>query len=52
MAMNADESAAMLERAEALGALHIIGHELRFNPNRRLIKSLVESGAIGDVRVS
>lgn len=50
MAMNADESAAMLERAEALGLLHIIGHELRFNPNRRVIKSLIDSGAIGDVR--
>ena len=50
MAMNQAESAAMLERAEALGALHIIGHELRFNPNRRKIKSLIESGAIGDVR--
>ena len=50
MALNADESAEMLERAEALGALHIIGHELRFNPNRRAIKSLIESGAIGDVR--
>jgi len=50
MAMNADESAAMLERAEALGLLHIIGHELRFNPNRRKIKSLIDSGAIGNVR--
>ena len=50
MAMNAEESAAMLERAAALGLLHIIGHELRFNPNRRVIKSLIDSGAIGDVR--
>lgn len=50
MAMNQDESAAMLERAEALGKVHIIGHELRFNPNRRRIKSLIDSGAIGAVR--
>lgn len=50
MAMNRDESAAMLERAEAAGRLHIIGHELRFNPNRRKIKSLIDSGVIGDVR--
>lgn len=50
MAMNRDESAEMLERAEAAGLLHIIGHELRFNPNRRKIKSLIDSGAIGDVR--
>lgn len=50
MAMNRDESAEMLERAEASGLLHIIGHELRFNPNRRKIKSLIDSGAIGDLR--
>ena len=50
MAMNQDESAAMLEMAEAAGLLHIIGHELRFNPNRRKIKSLIDGGAIGDVR--
>lgn len=50
MAMNADESANMLETAEALNKLHIIGHELRFNPNRRKIKSLIDEGYIGDVR--
>ena len=50
MAMNQDESAEMLETAESLNRLHIIGHELRFNPNRRKIKSLIESGAIGAVR--
>ena len=50
MAMNQDESAEMLETADALGKLHVIGHELRFNPNRRKIKSLIESGYIGDVR--
>ena len=50
MAMNEDESAEMLETAESLNKLHIIGHELRFNPNRRRIKSLIEEGAIGTVR--
>jgi len=40
MAMNRDESANMLATAETLNKLHIIGHELRFNPNRRKIKSL------------
>ena len=50
MAMNRDESAAMLERADGLGLLHIIGHELRFNLNRRKIKSLIDSGYIGAVR--
>lgn len=50
MAMNQAESAEMLATAESLNKLHIIGHELRFNPNRREIKSLIESGAIGAVR--
>ncbi len=50
MAMNQAESAEMLETAEALNKLHIIGHELRFNPNRRKIKSLIEEGCIGAVR--
>ncbi len=50
MAMNQAESAVMLETAETLNKLHIIGHELRFNPNRRKIKSLIENGAIGKVR--
>ncbi len=50
MAMNSDEALAMWERAEALGRVHLIGHELRFNPNRRLIARLIAEGAIGVVR--
>ncbi|MBI5670525.1 MAG: Gfo/Idh/MocA family oxidoreductase [Chloroflexi bacterium] len=50
MAMNADEARQMLERAEAWGRVHAIGHELRFNPNRRKIRDLIASGAIGSVR--
>lgn len=50
MAMNADESRAMLERAEALKRVHLIGHELRFNPNRRKIRQLIADGYIGQVR--
>ena len=50
MAMNQDESAEMLETADSLNKLHIIGHELRFNPNRRKIKSFIDSGFIGKVR--
>jgi predicted dehydrogenase len=49
-AMNADEAKAMWERAEALGRVHMIDHELRFNPNRKKVKELVASGAIGEVR--
>jgi predicted dehydrogenase len=50
MAMNSDESRQMLEKAEALGRVHMIGHELRFNPNRRRIKQLIADEYIGDVR--
>lgn len=50
MAMNADEARQMLERAEALNKVHIIGHELRFNPNRRKLARLIAEGQIGEVR--
>lgn len=50
MAMNSDESRQMLEKAQALGRLHLVGHELRFNPNRRKIRELIANGAIGQVR--
>jgi predicted dehydrogenase len=49
-AMNAAEAKAMLDKAEALGRVHMIDHELRFNPNRRKVKALVDGGAIGTVR--
>jgi predicted dehydrogenase len=49
-AMNADEARAMWARAEALGRVHLIDHELRFNPNRRRVKELIESGALGAIR--
>jgi predicted dehydrogenase len=50
MAMNSDEARAMLDKAQTLGRVHLIGHELRFNPNRRKIKQIIASGAIGQVR--
>lgn len=50
MAMNTDEARAMWERAEALGRVHAIGHELRFNPNRRKIRDLIAAGALGTIR--
>lgn len=49
-AMNSHEAKEMLDRAVALGRIHMIDHELRFNPNRKKIKRLIESGFIGDVR--
>jgi predicted dehydrogenase len=50
MAMNSDEARQMLDKAEALGRVHAIGHELRFNPNRRKIHKLIADGSIGTVR--
>lgn len=50
MAMHAGEARRMLDRAEELGRVAVLGHELRFNPNRRKVAELVSSGAIGEVR--
>lgn len=49
-AMNADEAQAMLDQAEALGRIHMLDHELRFNPNRRKVKQLIQDGYVGEVR--
>lgn len=49
-AMDAGEAKAMLDAAESLGRLHMIDHEMRFNPNRRKAKDLIASGALGDIR--
>ena len=49
-AMDADEAARMLAAAEAGGRVHMIDHELRFNPNRMRIASLIAEGALGDIR--
>lgn len=50
MAMNADEAREMYECAESLKRVHLIGHELRFNPNRRIIRQLIAEGYIGKVQ--
>lgn len=49
-AMNAQEAARMLTAAEDAGRLHMIDHELRFNPNRMRIAELITEGALGEVR--
>ncbi len=49
-AMDADEARAMRDRAAELKRITMMGHELRFNPNRRRIAELVASGAIGEIR--
>lgn len=49
-AMDASEATRMLEKAEALGRVHMIDHELRFNPNRRRIAELIAGGELGEIR--
>lgn len=50
MAMTASQAKTMLDEAERLGRLHMIDHELRFNPNRRKVKRLIDEGFIGTLR--
>jgi predicted dehydrogenase len=50
MALSAAEALAMTEAAERRGALAWIDHELRFNPNRRRAKALLEQGYVGRPR--
>lgn len=49
-AMHAGEAATMLAAAEAARRVHMIDHELRFNPNRARIAALIADGALGEVR--
>jgi predicted dehydrogenase len=50
MAMNAAESQQMLDRAESLGRVHMMGHELRFNPTRRKMRDMIANGDLGEIR--
>lgn len=49
-AMDATEAGAMLDKAEALGRVHMIDHELRFNPNRARVAQMIANGDLGDIR--
>lgn len=49
-AMNAGEAGEMLRAAEAAGRLHMIDHELRFNPSRMRIAELIHGGDLGEIR--
>ena len=49
-AMSSDEAQQMLDKANEQRRIGIMGHELRFNPNRRKIKQLIAEGAIGKVQ--
>ena len=51
MALNAAEARRMTDAAERRpGQLAWVDHELRYEPNRRRIRELIRSGAIGQVR--
>ena len=50
MALNVREAEEMLREAERREVVHAIDHELRFNPNRRKIRALIQDGAIGHPR--
>ena len=50
MALNAGEAARMVEKAKSAGVLALIDHELRFLNSRRVMRGMLETGAIGSVR--
>lgn len=50
MALNATEAARMAEQAKAAGVLALIDHELRFLNSRRVMRGMLQTGAIGTVR--
>jgi predicted dehydrogenase len=49
-AMDAGEAGAMLDAARAAGRLHMVDHELRFNPNRMRIAEMIAEGDLGEIR--
>jgi predicted dehydrogenase len=50
MAMDADESGRMTDKASEAGVLALIDHELRFLSNRRKLRAMLRNGDIGTVR--
>lgn len=48
-ALHAGEAAEMLQAAKQSGKLHLIDHELRFNPRRRRLAELVKDGFLGRI---
>jgi predicted dehydrogenase len=49
-AMDASEAQAMLDAATQGNRIHMIDHELRFNPNRARIAAMIAAGDLGDIR--
>jgi predicted dehydrogenase len=50
MALSAKEAESMVAHADAARRIHLLDHELRFNPNRRKVRRLIEEGFIGAPR--
>jgi len=50
MALNAAETERMVQKANTAGVLALIDHELRFLNSRRVMRGMLETGAIGSVR--
>jgi predicted dehydrogenase len=50
MAMTTAEAEDMLAHGDRARRVHVIDHELRFNPNRRKVRRLIEEGFIGTPR--
>jgi predicted dehydrogenase len=50
MALDAGEASRMAEKARAAGVLALIDHELRFLNSRRMMRNMLQNGAIGSVR--
>ena len=48
-AMDAGEARTLRDRAAELGRIGLIGHELRFDPNRRRVAEWIAAGTIGEV---
>ena len=49
MALDLRETERMVGAADAAGRLALVDHELRFNPNRRRAKALIDGGYVGRV---
>ena len=47
MAMSTREAEDMLAHGDQAKRVHVIDHELRFNPNRRKVRRLIDEGFIG-----
>ena len=50
MALDLAEAERMVAASDEAGTLALVDHELRYNPNRRRVKELIDGGYVGEVR--